>query len=211
MNESPAIPATPPPSDVDVRDAAWVRVPTRYTPDELARHLRDPEVLMRLNPYYYFKTWKSTGPNRFHAEFENQSNDQQVEVDIRFEDGPGQGVTLRYETGMKTRTLFSIEPFGQGSYLVVTDDYSGTPEAERKQRENEADRSLTAWGEALRVYLIRQRRYGRVPGWRGYIRRLWIPMKPSSRRIVWLLYLISVVEFFFFCFVALIWWIEHSK
>jgi hypothetical protein len=41
------------------------------------------------------------------------------------------------------------------------------------------------------------------------MRRVWVPMKPSARRIVWLLYLITVVEFFFFVFVALIWWLEH--
>ena len=36
-------------------------------------------------------------------------------------------------------------------------------------------------------------------------------MKPASRRIVWLLYLISVAEFFFFLFVLLIWWIEYGR
>ncbi len=49
------------------------------------------------------------------------------------------------------------------------------------------------------------------PGWRWYIRRVWVPMKPSARRIVWLLYLITVVEFFFFLFVLLIYLIEKNQ
>jgi hypothetical protein len=211
MNETAAsvTPATPPPQGIDVRDAAWVRVPTRFGPEALARELADPEVLLRLNPYYYFRTCRRTGPDSLHAEFENQSNQQQVTVDIDVVPGPGPGLVLNYRAGIKRRTLFTIEPADHGSTLVVTDDYSGTSEEERKQRETEVDKSLLAWGEALRVYLLRVQRYSRVPGWRSYIRRLWIPMKPSARRIVWLLYLITLVEFAFFCFVVLIWWVEH--
>lgn len=212
MSELPATPpSVPPPAGIDVRDAAWVHVPTRFPPEALARELRDAEVLLRINPYYYFKTLERTGPDSFHAEFENQSSQQQVTVDIDVESGPGPGLTLNYRQGIKRRTFFIIEPGARGSTLVVTDDYSGTTEEERKQREAETDKSLLAWGEALRVYFLRLRRYSRLPGWRWYIRRLWIPMKPSGRRIVWLLYLITLVEFFFFCFVVLIWWVEHYK
>jgi hypothetical protein len=213
MNETVAspVPATPPPEGIDVRDAAWVRVPTRFTPQALAALLTDVEVLLRVNPYYTFKTWKRTGPNRYHAEFDNQSNQQQLAVDIDAVPGPGTGLTLTYSQGIKRRTLFSVEPFALGSYLVITDDYAGLSEDERKQREAEVDKSLLAWGEALRVYFLRLKRYSRLPGWRWYMRRVWVPMKPAARRIVWLLYLITLVEFFFFCFVVLIWWVERHK
>lgn len=213
MNDTtpPQTPASPPPAGIDVRDAAWARVPTRLSPEALARELADPEVLLRLNPYYYFKTCRRTGPDSFHAEFENQSNQQQVTVDIDVIRGPGTGLTFNYRHGVKRRTFFTIEPDVHGSTLVVTDDYSGTTGEDRKQHEPEVDKSLLAWGEALRVYLLRVQRYSRVPGWRWYIRRLWIPMKPSGRRIVWLLYLITLVEFAFFCFVVLIWWVEYHK
>ena len=63
----------------------------------------------------------------------------------------------------------------------------------------------------MRKYCLRLKRYSRLPGWRWYIRRVWIPMKPSGRRIVWLLALISLVEFAFFCFVLLIWVIEKNQ
>jgi len=211
---TPSVSPTPvasPPAGIDVRDAAWVRVPTRLSPEALARELADAEVLLRLNPYYYFRTCRRSAPDSYHAEFENQSNQQQLVVDIDVARGPGPGLTLNYRQGLKRRTLFTIEPGALGSTLVVTDDYSGTSEEERKQREAEVDKSLLAWGEALRVYFLRLQRYSRIPGWRGYIRRLWIPMKPSARRIVWLLYLITLVEFLFFCFVVLIWWVEHQK
>jgi hypothetical protein len=204
-------PAIPPPAGIDVRDAAWARIPTGLAPEALAARLSDVEVLLRLNPYYTFSTLKATAPDRYHAEFENQSNQQQLVLDIAVEKGPGTGLTLHYSGGMKRRTLFTIEPSGSHSLLVVTDDYSGIPEAERQQREAEVDKSLLAWAEALRIYFLRLRRYARIPGWQWYIRRLWIPMKPSGRRIVWLLYLITLVEFFFFCFVVLIWVVEHHK
>jgi hypothetical protein len=203
MSESQIIPSAPPPVGVSVEDAAWVRVPTRLSPAEVAPLLRDAEVILRLNPYYHFRELRETGTNSFHAAFENQSNDQQLEVDVSVESGPADGVTLRYHSGIKRRTIISIEPFERGSYVVLTDDYAGLTESERKEREAEVDKSLVAWGEALRVYLLRIRRYSWIPGWRWYIRRVWIGMKPNQRRIVWLLYLITIVEFFFFLFVIL--------
>jgi len=204
MSESNPIPSTPPPVGVAVEDAAWVRVPTRLTAAEIAPLLRDAEVILRLNPYYYFRELRQTGSNSYHAVFENQSNNQQVEVDVSVSPGPGDGITLQYQGGLKRRTIVSIESHEQGSYIVLTDDYAGVTEAERTERAQEVDKSLVAWGEALRVYLLRLRRYSWIPGWRWYIRRVWIGMKPNQRRIVWYIYLITVVEFFFFLFLILL-------
>ena len=69
----------------------------------------------------------------------------------------------------------------------------------------------TAWADALRLYFLRRRRWSWLPGWRWYIRRVWMPMKPSARRIVWFIYLITVAEFFFFLFVLLIFLIERGN
>lgn len=204
MSETQGIPSTPPPVGVAVEDAAWVRVPTRLNPVDVAPLLRDPKFILRLNPYYYFKELRETGPDRLHAILENQSNNQHTETDITVEPGPADGLTLRYANGLKRRTILSIEPFQQGSYVVLTDDYGGVTEAERRERESEVDKSLVAWGEALRVYLLRIKRYSWVPGWRWYIHRIWIGMKPNQRRIVWLIYLITLVEFFFFLFLILL-------
>ena len=206
---TPGMDASPPPIGVETRDAAWVRVPTRLTPEALAVFLRDPEALLRINPYLHFKEFRKTGSAAWHLEFENQSNQQKLALDILTEDGPDQRLTVNYSQGLKRRTVFSIEPIEQGCMLVVTDDYESLSEAERVQREAEVDKSLPAWGEGLRMFFLRWRRYGWIPGWRSYIRKLWIPMKPTGRRVIWLLYLISVVEFFFFLFVLLIWVVEH--
>ena len=211
MTEAKQVVATPPPSGIDVQDAAWIRVPTTFTPAELITHLDDIEVLLRLNPYYYFKKLTLNTTDKWQAEFENQSNQQQMTTGIEIKRLGENGISLNYTSGLKKRTVFTVEPFEKGSYLAVTDDYSGTSEAERQRRENETDKSLNAWGESLRLYFLRLRRYSRLPGWRWYIRHLWIPMKPSGRRIVWWLAMISLAEFGFFCFVLLIWVAEHYK
>jgi hypothetical protein len=204
--------AQPPPRlPTDSQDVAWVAVPARQSPRELAALLRDVEALFRLNPYYIFAHWRRIGPASHQVKFDNESNQQQVEVEFDVSSGPGEGLTVTYRQGLKRRTFFTTERFEQGSRLIVTDDYEGLPAAEREARLAEVDKSLAAWGEALRVYFARLRRWSWVPGWRWYLRRIWIPMKPSARRVVWLVWLISVVEFFFFLFVLLIYLVEQNK
>jgi hypothetical protein len=90
------------------------------------------------------------------------------------------------------------------------DDYSRLPAAEREQRMDEVDRSLTAWGRGLYTYLAQVRRWGWCPPWRWYMRRLWVPMKPMARRISWMLIMINAVFFVLFLLVALIFWIEQG-
>lgn len=196
---------------VDSADAAWVSLPAPFPPDVLSQHCRDIEVLFRLNPYYYFSAWHQTGPDAYHAEFENQSNQSHLVLDLSVTQDPGRGITVTYQGGIKKRTVFTIEPTPEGSRMTVTDDYDLLPAAEREKRQSEVDKSLKAWAESLRLYFLRLRRWSWLPGWRWYIRRLWIPMKPSARRIVWFIYLISVAEFFFFLFVLMIYLIEQGN
>ncbi len=202
--------ATPKPP-LDSADAAWASLPVPFPPAELAKLCRDIEVMFRLNPYYYFDVWRQTGPDAFHVELENQSNKTRQALDLEITPGPGHGVTVTYDQGIKKRTVFTIEPALSGSRLTITDDYERLPETEREQRKDEVDKSLAAWAEALRLYFLRRRRWSWLPGWRWYIRRVWMPMKPSARRIVWFIYLITVAEFFFFLFVMLIWLVEQGS
>lgn len=190
-------------------DAAWVAIPSAWPVERLAELCADLEMILRINPCYVFRSWRQTSADRFHAEIENLSNQQQLTLDIERTPGPKHGFTLAYRQGLKRRTEFALAPRNSGSLLTITDDYSGTPAEERQARLTEVDKSLPVWGEALRVYFARVRRWSWLPGWRWYMRRFWAPMKPSARRIVWLLYLISVAEFFFFLFVILIWWVEY--
>jgi hypothetical protein len=117
---------TPP---VASRDAAWVTVPVPQDAGTLARLCHDIEALFRVNPYLYFSVWKQTGPARYHAEFENQSNQQKLALDFEVVPGPEQGFTVNYADGLKQRTIFTIEPAAQGSRLTLTDDLEGFPAA----------------------------------------------------------------------------------
>ena len=192
-------------------DAAWVSLQTTLPATALLELCRDIEAIFRINPHYYFKSWRKTGPSAHALEFENQSNQTNNSVNIEVGATTAEGFTVSYDQGIKKRTVFCIEPTPQGGKLTVTDDYESIPEAERAQRLLEVDRSLQAWGEALQRYFLRQKRWSWLPGWRWYIRRVWIPMKPSARRIVWMLYLITAAEFAFFVLVILIWWNEHRN
>lgn len=188
-------------------DAAWVSLSTPLALPVLQEFCRDIEVIFRLNPYYYFNSWTKTGPANYALEFENQSNQTKNTVNIQVIRA-ADGFTVSYDQGLKNRTVFSLEATADGTKLIITDDYEGIPESERAQRLLEVDRSLQAWGEALQLYFLRQKRWAWLPGWRWYMRRVWIPMKPSARRIVWMLYLITAAEFAFFVLLILIWWSE---
>ena len=190
-------------------DRAWATIQTTLRPAELREFCRDLERLYRINPYIEFRAWQETAPGQVHTEFRNLSNQQDYSLDLRLVPESDSTFSVRYAQGIKAATCFEIQATGSGSSLTITDDYSRLPAGERAQRLDEVDKSLPAWGQAVFDYLRRHQRWGRIAPWRWYMRRVWVPMKPSARRIVWLLYLITVVEFLFFMFVALIWWLEH--
>jgi hypothetical protein len=115
------------------------------------------------------------------------------------------GLRIAYAAGLKTATEFRVEQpaadsrpggtgAGQGAVLVVTDDYSGTPEAERQTRGGEIDKSLVWWGHDLHRYLRHWARWSRFGPWRWYMHRVWQPMKPKARRITFMLIAITMFE-----------------
>ena len=164
---------------------------------------------MRINPCYKFSLWQWHAGEGAHLKFFNESNQQQCEVDVHVHIQGDHGVTLSYDRGVKVRTHFAVQPGAQGASLVVLDEYAPLTATEEKQALLAVDKSLNAWGEALRLFFVRQRRYHYLPGWRWYIRRVWIPMQPAARRIIWYIWLISIFEFFFFLFVLTIYIIER--
>ncbi len=190
-------------------DKAWVVIPTSMPPEELRRFCRDLERLYRINPYLEFTQWRTQPPARVHAEFRNLSNLQDYQLDLTLVTESDSVFLVRYSAGVKAATRFEIQAATRGSTLTITDDYSRLPAEERVQRAHEADKSLPAWGQALFDYLRHHRRYGWLAPWRWYMRKVWVPMKPSARRIVWMLYVITIVELFAVLFIALIWWLEH--
>jgi hypothetical protein len=183
-------------------DAAWVRIATRLSPTSLAAFCQDAERLLRINSMYEFEEWRSEGEGRFFMQVRNLSNGRNFATQIRVEPR-SDGVRIVYAGGLKTATEFRAEPAGPddalatggGAVLVVTDDYTGTPEAERQARADEIDKSLVWWGGDLHRYLKHWVRWSRFRPWRWYMRRIWQPMKPKARRITFILIAVTVFEF----------------
>ena len=77
-------------------------------------------------------------------------------------------------------------------------------------RIDEVDKSLNAWGWALHEYLQHEQRWGQFAPWRWYMRRWWLPMTPRSRRITYMLVMVTVAEMLLILLGAAIYWIEFA-
>ncbi|MDH5178736.1 MAG: hypothetical protein OEZ39_15045 [Gammaproteobacteria bacterium] len=199
-----------PPIPVAEDEVAWVTIQTTLSHEQLVTLCHDIEVMFRLNPYYRFSAWKQTGQDGIHVQFKNESTQQDHNLQLQIGDKNDAGCTVYYSHGLKKRTIFAVQRAESGSNLVILDEYEKLSLGEEDPRMAEVDKSLTAWGAAIRRYIIRQQRYGKIPGWRWYIRRLWLPMNPSARRVVWFIWLISIFELGVFLFALLIYIIERN-
>jgi hypothetical protein len=188
-------------SDEPRADRAWVRIATSLSPAALIAFCQDAERLLRINSMYEFEQWRPEGAGCFFMHGQNLSNGHNFATQIRIEPR-SDGLRIVYATGLKTATEFRVEPAGPdgkpaapgGAVLVVIDDYSGTPEAERQARENEIDKSLVWWGHDLHRYLRHWARWSGFRPWRWYMGRVWQPMKPKARRITFMLLAITAFE-----------------
>jgi len=119
----------------------------------------------------------------------------------------------RFERGLlKTLTEVRIIEGPNGTAkLVVTDDYSGTPEKERRRRMDEVDVSFMPWGRATWRYLRNWKRWSWLPGWKWYMGRYWLNMKPAARRISFILLVLFAMETVLVLFVLLILWLELDR
>ncbi len=178
-------------------DAAWVGVATTLSPSKLLGLMDDPERLLRVNSRWVFDRWERSAPDRFRLRIQNQSNDRVWETGGRWRRLPD-GLQLDYDEGIKAFTRFLVEPLGEGARLWVIEDYGRYPEAERRARTDEVDRSLTPWGHDLHRYLRAWARWSRLAPWRWYMERVWRPMRPLGRRIVRLLVWATLAEILIF-------------
>ena len=193
------------------QDAAWVTIKTPYDAGQLRGFLDDIERLYRINSLIEFAQWRNNGNGKYLFKAKNLSNGKSLEtgLDVAADEGE---LNVSYSSGLKTATRFSIEPNPDGlASLVITDDYGGLPAEEREARIDEVDKSLAQWGNDIHRYLRQWKRWSWVPGWQWYMRRFWQSMKPSARRICFLLLMFSLAEFVFFLFVFLIFWLELNK
>ena len=195
----------------DSEDAAWVTIETPFDAAELRSFLDDVERLYRINSLLEFENWRQTGETRYRLRAKNLSNGWLLDTELDVE-ATGDGIAVRYSTGLKTATRFRVEPQPDGpAKLTVTDDYSGTSPDEREARIDEVDKSLVEWGRNLHRYLRQWKKWSWVPGWKFYMRRVWQPMKPMARRICFILIVVTAAEFVLFLFVFAIFWLELDK
>jgi len=189
-------------------DAAWVVLETPLGAAELAVFCGDLERLYRINPFLEFLSWDQRAPDRFRAEFLNHSNGQHTVLEAIVRRAPGNALRVDYATGLKKSTRFEIQPTAPGSRLTITDEYepagAGAPQAE-------IDRSLHAWGVALKAYLERDRRWGWVPLFRPWMQRVWLPMKPAARRITFLVLVIGLADVLLIALGFAIYWLEAVR
>lgn len=114
-----------------------------------------------------------------------------------------------YKGWLKTSTELQIKKADNNTCrLVIIDDYSGTNSNERKQRIAEVDNTIIQWGNDIHRYLQQWKRWSWLPGWKLYMLGYWQGMKPSTRRISFMLIAITMAEFSIFLFVFLIFWLE---
>jgi len=192
----------------EVQDAAWVTIETPFNADWLEEFIGDIERLYRINSLMEFQELRQTSHREYHLDAKNLSNGKTLETNLSIIPGKNK-VHVIYSDGLKTSTKFRInlKPGGKAE-LVITDEYGGTSAKEREARIDEADKSLVQWGRDIHRYLRLWKRWSRVPGWKWYMRRVWQPLKPSARRISFMLIMITLVEFIIFLIIFAIFWLE---
>ena len=204
-------------------DAAWVNVDTSLTSAQLFDFISDAERLFRFNPYLEIYVWQSaqrkvTADARIHLKYLNEMNGVARELDVTVSDfQAGVGYTLNYSEGLKRATEIKVDAKAQGAGLMIKDWYHavenkpGETTVEKEARLAEADRSLTPWGVAIRQHLLSLARWNWLPFYRPLRERFWFKMTPRNRRISRMIVWITVLEFFAFLFVFLIYWIEYRR
>ena len=191
-------------------DAAWVTIETATGAAELAAFCRDLERLYRINPFLEFKSWRESDDCRFAARVLNHSNGQESTLEGAVTRASDFEFRVDFASGLKKSTHFKIRATPGGASLTINDHYdAGAEEAIRAG--GAVDRSLHAWGVALRAYLERERRWGWLPLARLCLRRLWLPMSPSARRITFLILVISLAEVLLIVLGFAIYWLEAGR
>lgn len=173
-------------------DWASVTIETTLAATALRRFLDDVERLYRINPLLEIAAFERTGGDTYRLQALNLSNGREIATQLRVL-ADDHGIEARYADGLKAATSFRVEPSGTVSRLVVTETYGGSEE-ERRARLDEVDLSLNVWGRALHDYLGHWARWSWLAPWRWYMARVWQPMRPSSRRIVFMIWVISLFE-----------------
>ena len=194
------------------QDAAWASFPTGLDVSTLTEFCRDIERLFRINPFIEFKQWQQTGDNRYRFAGKNSSQKTAFDFDVELSvETTADTIVVKYLNGLKNSTTFHIEPVNNSSKLTITEDYSESSEEERTKRAHEVDKSLVTWANDLQQFLVTWKKWCWLAPWRWYMRYTWQPLKPSGRRIVYMLLWISLVEVALIALGAGIYWSEYGS
>ncbi len=183
------------------KDNAYVRIATPLSVEALHDFCNNLERLYRINPQLEFSEWRKIAHNHYYLQANNLSNAQKISTEFYIEENTD-GFIIHYDHGLKASTQVKIEKNATGSALTLIDDYSRFSESERTERLSEVDHSLESWGKALYRYLLQWQRWKWFPPYRWYMRRVWQPMKPSARRIAYMLIIITSFEFLAFLLIV---------
>jgi len=158
-----------------------------------------------------FKETKSLGDHKYFFSGLNISQEKPFEfatgLSVRETEN---GFEINYDEGMKTGTSLLIEASDVGSKLTITDFYGRLSESERKSRLGEVDKSLVNWAEYIQRFILMWKRWSRLGLWRWYMHAVWQPMKPTARRITYMIWWITLVEISLITLGAAIYFVEYA-
>lgn len=188
----------------NLENAAWVAVPTLLPADTLINFCEDIERVFRLNPYLKIISWRQQDSNCCEVEWENCSNEQvlRIATQIKITRLKNQ-IQLTYSTGIKRKSYFVVEETGRRAQLTIIDDYGDS----NGQAIEQVDKSLAAWGQALKNFFGGYRYLRCIPGADRVINRWWIRLTPSGRRIIYILLVIAAIELIALLLFVFLYWL----
>jgi hypothetical protein len=177
-------------------DAAWAAINTPLSVEELMVFCQDVGRLFRINPMLEFEAWENLSADSYRMSAKNISHkDQPFEIDVKIKvEKQADEIIFHYSNGIKNKTVMKIEPSEYGSKLTITDHYQDLSEEEAQLHINEVDKSLINWANYLQRFFITWKKWSKFALWRWYMKRIWQPMKPSGRRVTYMLLWITLIE-----------------
>ena len=193
-------------------DFAQVEINTPFDKDWLLDFIHDPHRVLRINSLFEFTAFElvndkaDTSSWRMAGKY--LSNDQPFDVTFTTQ-ATASGILLSYKGWLKNSTELLLKKGDDDNYsLLITDDYSGTSVEQREQRITEVDNTIVPWANDIYRYLQQWKRWSWLPGFQFYMLKFWPKMKPSARRISFMLMAITAAEFVLFLFVFVIFYLE---
>lgn len=196
------------------KDVAWASFNTTWSVHELTLFCQDIERMFRINPMLNFKTWQMLDNQCYHFVGQNISQEEPFDFDLVLHVSPiDNGIKIEYQQGLKARTFFIIEPADaqteRSAKLTIIDDYSAVSKTIRQQQLHTVDKSITIWADHLQRYLLSWKRWSHIWLWRWYMVKIWQPMRPSGRRIIYVILWVAVLEVLLILLGAVIYTLEY--